>query len=120
MSDRRNIYFYYKQDKYMDKELQPLFDLTKKNGFNIVNNDEDANIIISIGGDGVFLQAVRKTGFRQDCLYTGITHSNESGLYCDFKIDYFDEMLHTMENAEMKVRRFPVIKVERSEERRVG
>src|SRR5699024_9655198 len=70
----------------------------------------DANIIISIGGDGVFLQAVRKTGFRQDCLYTGITQLDESGLYCDFEMDYFDAMLHTMENEEMEVRRFPVIK----------
>ncbi len=39
----------------------------------MTNNDKDANIIISIGSDGSFLQAVRKTGFRQDCLYAGIS-----------------------------------------------
>lgn len=111
MSDRRNIYFYYKEDKELTKKLQPLFNLTEKNYFNIVDDADDANIIISVGGDGVFLQAVRKTGFRQDCLYTGITRSDESGLYCDFEIDRFEEMLYIIENEEMKVRRFPVIKV---------
>src|SRR5690625_796717 len=112
MANRRNIYFYYKKDEILDLQLQPLFDLATRNNFEIVNNVDDANIIMSIGGDGVFLQAVRKTGFRQDCLYMGITQMDESGLYCDFKMDKFDKMLNIMENAEMKVRRFPVIEVQ--------
>ncbi|QKY69690.1 NAD kinase [Lentibacillus sp. CBA3610] len=112
MSDRNNIYFYYTRDNDLDEKLQPLFKLARENNFNIVENPEKANIIISIGGDGTFLQAVRKTGFREDCLYTGITHSNESGLYCDFNLDNFDEMLYTMQNEAMEVRRFPVIDVQ--------
>ncbi len=85
--------------------------MARENDFHIVDNPEQANIIVSVGGDGAFLQAVRTTGFRQDCLYTGITRSDESGLYCDFNIDNFDEMLHTMQHEEMEVRRFPVIDV---------
>lgn len=111
MPDRKNIYFYTQDDKDVHLTLKPLLDLAEKNGFSIVNNHKDASIIISIGGDGAFLQAVRKTGFRQDCLYTGITRSDEAGLYCDFNIDNFDEMLNIMENEEMEVRRFPVIEV---------
>lgn len=112
MSSRKNIYFYYQKDKDLEDKLEPLFDLAHQNGFTIVDNPKSANVIISVGGDGTFLQAVRKTGFRQDCLYTGITQSDQSGLYCDFNMDNFDEMLHSMVHEEMEVRRFPVIDVQ--------
>lgn len=111
MNKRKNIYFSYKWEQEIETKLEPLIKLANKHDFTIVDHPKDANIIISIGGDGAFLQAVRKTGFRQDCLYVGITRDNESGLYCDFNIDNFSEMLHLMEHAEMEVRRFPVIEV---------
>src|SRR5690625_318106 len=105
MPNRRNIYFYYKKVENSDNNLQPLFNLAKRNNYSIVDRAEDANIIISVGGDGTFLQAVRKTGFRQDCLYMGITQFDDLALYCDFKMDSFGNILQTMENEEMKVRR---------------
>lgn len=111
MTDRSKIFFYYRSDEKLDKTLEPLFDLAKSNGFQLVEDSKEANIIISIGGDGAFLQAVRKTGYREDCLYAGITRNEESGLYCDFELDNFDEMLQTMQYAPMEVRRFPVIDV---------
>ncbi|GAA0600708.1 NAD kinase [Virgibacillus siamensis] len=109
--NRKNIYLFQTAGT-TENQLDSLITEAEKNGFTIVNNASDANIILSIGGDGAFLQAVRKTGFRQDCLYTGITQSNESGLYCDFNMDNMDEMLHTMKHAELEVRRFPVINVQ--------
>ncbi|WP_407268876.1 NAD kinase [Radiobacillus sp. PE A8.2] len=111
MDNRRNLYFYYPREEELEKQMQPLFALAKENGFTIVDDDKQANIIISVGGDGAFLQAVRKTGFRQDCLYTGIARSNEAGLYCDFSLDHFDEMVNSMMNEEIEVRRFPIIDV---------
>ncbi|MEC5421918.1 NAD kinase [Virgibacillus sp. C22-A2] len=111
MTNRRNMFFYYKKEKEIEHKLQALFSLARQNGFSIVEDAKDATIIISVGGDGAFLQAVRKTGFREDCLYTGITQAEESGLYCDFNMDNFDEMLHSMVHEEMEVRRFPVINV---------
>ncbi|MBU5468121.1 NAD kinase [Virgibacillus sp. MSJ-26] len=111
MTDRKSIFFYYKPEDRLNKKLEPLFDLAANNGFKIVNDAKEANIIISIGGDGAFLQAVRKTGFRQDCLYAGITREDESGLYCDFELDNFDKMIETMQYAPLEVRRFPVIDV---------
>ncbi|MFD1362267.1 NAD kinase [Lentibacillus salinarum] len=111
MTTRNNLYFYYPNNPELEDKLDPLFKLATDNGFQIVENAADANVIVSVGGDGAFLQAVRQTGFRQDCLYTGITRANESGLYCDFNMDNFDEMLHTMVHEEMEVRRFPVIDV---------
>lgn len=112
LSNRKNIYFYFQKTDVLDEQLKPLFEMTKRHNFVIVENPKDASIIMSVGGDGTFLQAVRKTGFRQDCLYIGITQSTESGLYCDFNLDNFDEMLYTMEYSEKEVRRFPVISVQ--------
>ncbi|ASK62948.1 NAD kinase [Virgibacillus phasianinus] len=112
MSNRRNMYFFHPNGHGTNEKLQPLFDLAKQNDFTIIDDPKKANIIVSIGGDGAFLQAVRKTGFRQDCLYTGITRSNEAGLYCDFNLDNFNEVLHSMTHEEMEVRRFPVIEAD--------
>src|SRR5699024_11347162 len=111
MTDRKKIFFYYKPDDELNEKLEPLYELAINNGFKIMDNADDASIIISIGGDGAFLQAVRKTGFRQDCLYAGITREEESGLYCDFELDNFDKMLETIKYAPLEVRRFPVIAV---------
>ncbi|MFD2211166.1 NAD kinase [Virgibacillus halophilus] len=109
MQKRNKIYFY---NPHKDVEkLQPLIELAEQNDYRMVEQAADANIIISVGGDGAFLQAVRKTGFRQDCLYAGITEKDLSGLYCDFNMDNFDEMLETLQNEELEVRRFPVIDV---------
>ncbi|GAA0429734.1 NAD kinase [Lentibacillus halophilus] len=112
MWERNYIYFYYRRDGQLDQKLKPLFKLARDNHFHIVDDPKHANIIVSVGGDGAFLQAVRTTGFRQDCLYTGITESDESGLYCDFDIDNFDTMLHTIQHKALEVRRFPTIDVQ--------
>lgn len=112
MKNRRNLYFYYsRHDTELNKKMELLYKVAEENQFTIVEDAKDANIIVSIGGDGAFLQAVRKTGFRSDVLYTGITRADESGLYCDFNMDNFNQMLHIMQNEEMEVRRFPVINV---------
>lgn len=110
MNKRRNIYFYYQKDEKLQDKLEALFKLAEENDFTIVEDSKDANIIVSIGGDGTFLQAVRKTGFRQDALYTGITRSDESGLYCDFNLDDIDKIVDVMQHDEIEVRRFPLIK----------
>ncbi|CDQ18309.1 NAD+ kinase [Halobacillus karajensis] len=110
MSDqRRNLYFFYQQTEELNDKLESLFQLARDNDFQVVEDSNKANIIIAVGGDGTFLQAVRKTGFRQDCLYVGIRAGNEAGLYCDFDIDNHDEMIDAMKNSEIEVRRFPLI-----------
>lgn len=112
MPKRKNIFFYYQKDDETEEKLTPLLALAAENDLTIVEDVNEAGIIVSIGGDGTFLQAVRKSGFRQDCIYTGITKSDESGLYCDFNLDNFDELLHAVVNEEIEVRRFPVIAVQ--------
>ena len=45
---------------------------------------EDARIVASVGGDGAFLQAVRKNDFRSDCTYFGIGIEERNYMYVDF------------------------------------
>ncbi|WP_067727524.1 NAD kinase [Oceanobacillus damuensis] len=110
MGKSKDLFFYYHRDEVTDSRVDTLQRLAEENGFQLVEDHKNASIIVSIGGDGEFLQAVRKTGFRQDCIYVGITHEGKSGLYCDFNIDHFDEMLHSLQHEELEVRRFPIIK----------
>ncbi|TLS39103.1 NAD kinase [Pseudalkalibacillus caeni] len=108
--DRRNLYFFYRNDTIESDEIETLFDLAEKNGFKLVSDDKDANIIASIGGDGEFLQAVRKTGFRDDCLYVGIS-TGQLGFYCDFAINDKEGMVEATMNSQIEVRRYPAIEV---------
>lgn len=110
MDKRRNkVYFYYRKSNELQEKLTPLFKEVEKAGFHVVDNYEDANIMISVGGDGQFLQAVRHTGFKQNALYLGMNQGDEAGLYCDFHIDHYEKMLAALENDDIEVRRFPVI-----------
>jgi NAD+ kinase len=111
LESRRNLYFYHKRDYEMLAQAEPLYDLAKRYGFTIVNDYRKANIIASVGGDGAFLQAVRKTGFRDDCLYAGISTVGTLGIYCDFRSDDTSKMIEASANEQFEVRRYPVIEV---------
>ncbi|MEJ8765557.1 NAD kinase [Oceanobacillus sp. HCA-5259] len=112
MVQRNQLYFFYLKDDETDAKVDVLGKIARDNGFEIAGHPNNASIIVSVGGDGAFLQAVRKSGFRQDAIYVGITRTGESGLYCDFDLDNFDEMLHSLMHEELEVRRFPVIKAQ--------
>jgi NAD+ kinase len=112
MELRRNIYFYHKRDADMLAKAAPLFELADRYGFTTVNDYRKANIIASIGDDGTFLQAVRKTGFRDDCLYMGISTKNSLSMYCDFRISDTSKMIEAITtNEHIEVRRYPTIEV---------
>lgn len=85
-------------------------DFGNKHGFTFVDTPDEANIIVSVGGDGTFLQAVHQTNFRSDCLYIGI---GTGGLdfYCDFDLYQPEPLLRAMLNEHIKVRRYPVLEV---------
>lgn len=111
MEIQKSLYFHYHPKGNVHHLLNELMEIAKKHRFDVVKDHQNANVIVSIGGDGAFLQAVRKTGFRQDCLYVGVSHAEDSALYCDFNLHNFEEMLLMMVNEDLKIRRFPVIKV---------
>lgn len=111
MPNRRNLYFYHAMDTTTLNKVEPLYELAKRYGFNLVKNFRDANIIVSVGEDGTFLQAVRKTGFREDCLYAGISTSGKLSIYCDFDINDTSKMIEAIMNEQIEVRRYPTIDV---------
>jgi NAD+ kinase len=111
MNNRRNIYFYVLRDEAIQPKLDKLYDLANRYNFNIVQSHKEANIIVSVGGDGTFLQAVRKTGFRQDCLYAGISTGGTLSMYCDFHIDDTSKMIDAMTKEQIEVRKYPTIEV---------
>lgn len=111
MDKRRNIYFYHKNEPEMNEIAASLSELANRYGFTIVKDHKKANIITSIGGDGAFLQAVRKTGFRDDCLYAGVTNRNPLGIYCDFHIDETSQLIEAVEYEQLEVWRRPIIDV---------
>lgn len=111
MPDRRHIYIYSKHDEKSLEKKNILSKTIATFGFTVVEDDSDANIIISLGGDGSFLQAVRKSGFRQDCLYAGVSTTGSLGMYCDFHFDDLDTMIQDVQNVEIEVRRYPILQV---------
>lgn len=111
MSERKNLYFFYKEGTQFEEKINRLKSLALDNGFQLVDHFKEANIIASIGGDGTFLQAVRKTGFLEDVLYVGVS-TGQLGFYCDFDIDDISGMLDAMLNEQIEVRRYPTIKVQ--------
>ncbi|WP_270179595.1 NAD kinase [Alkalihalobacillus sp. CinArs1] len=115
MPNRRNLFFFYKETEELREKVEPLKELASKYDFHVVDDPKDASIIASIGGDGSFLQAVRKTGFREDCLYVGIS-TGELGFYCDFHIDNLPEMVENILSEGIEVRRYPTIEVNVNDE----
>jgi NAD+ kinase len=110
MLERRNIYFFYKEDPLLKEKVDEIIEIMSKYQFSVVNDPTDADIIVSFGNDGSFLQAVRKTGFREDCLYAGIgVHAKN--FYCDFHVEDIPGMIAAMLMEKIEVRRYPTIKV---------
>jgi NAD+ kinase len=106
---RRNVYFFHHHDSETLEKVKDLYHQTIDSGFHIVKDYRQANIIVSIGNDGTFLQAVRKTSFREDCLYVGMSTTGQLNMYCDFHLDETEKMFEAMKNDQVEVRRYPTI-----------
>lgn len=112
MPNRRKLFFYHKPDPETKKIVAPLYQGAKEFGFILEKDYRNANIIVSIGGDDTFLQAVRNTGFRDDCLYAGITlDKNEHSFYSDFQFSHPEKIIDVISNDNIEVRRYPTIEV---------
>src|SRR5688572_20705952 len=96
MNTRRNIYFFHAPNAEMLSKVEYLSELAKQHSYEVIQDFTKANIIVSIGDDGTFLQAVRKTGFREDCLYAGISTTGNLNMYCDFHLEDSDKMIDAM------------------------
>lgn len=111
MSTELIIYLFSRLDEdtihkktYIEKQL-------RNEGFSLTEDPTEANIVISIGSDGTFLQAVRKTDFRQDCLYIGLSIKGEHGVYCDFQYDDINTLVQTLRQSHLRERHYPLLEV---------
>ncbi|RFU66148.1 NAD kinase [Peribacillus saganii] len=111
MPNRRNVFFYHTKSSEMVEKVQHLYELAERYSFKIVSDFRQANVIVSVGGDGTFLQAVRKTGFRDDCLYAGISTSGNLNMYCDFHLSDTSKMIEAMTLEQIEVHRYPTIEI---------
>lgn len=111
MVERRNVFIYTKNNEESLTKKATVTEAFKLEGFSVLDTDDEANIIVSIGSDGTFLQAVRKTGFRQDCLYAGLSLKAKQSLYCDFLYDDLSTIVETIHDAEIQIRKYPLIEV---------
>lgn len=109
MPNRRNIYFFHTKEPELIDKSRHLYELAERYSFHITQDYRTANIITSIGDDGTFLQAVRKTGFRDDCLYAGISTTGNLNMYCDFHLDDTSKMIESATKEQIEVRRYPTI-----------
>ncbi|WP_078555497.1 NAD kinase [Bacillus alkalicellulosilyticus] len=110
MPHRKNIFFYGKHTPVYEEKIKEFKVLATQQGFTVVEDVSEANIIASVGGDNAFLQAIRKTNFRDDCLYVGVS-IDDVGFYTDFTAQDPMIMLEAMKNEEVEVRRYPTIEV---------
>lgn len=116
MTNRNKVYLFHHHDPEMLEKVRPFYEHAEKYGFILEKDYRKANIIISFGGDGAFLQAIRKTGFRDDCLYAGISIKEKLHMYCDFYINDTKRIVDAMSNQEIEVRRYPTIDVKVDEQ----
>lgn len=111
MIEPKNFFVFSKNDTESLQKKAIVEHELKNANFNVTTSHHDANVIISIGGDGTFLQATRQTGYRQDCLYAGISILKKHTLYCDFHFHDLGKMVETMKEKQLEVRRYPLLKV---------
>lgn len=110
MTERKNTYLFYKPSEELEKKVQEVRKLGRKYGFQLVDNPNDANIIASFGGDGTFLQSIRKTNFREDCLYIGV-NDGKLGFYTDFSTDDLAKIELGLQSDIIEVLKYPTLDV---------
>src|SRR4051812_27849816 len=111
MTQRQNIYFYHKEEAEIVTKIETLCQLARQYGFTVVDNFKEAQIIISFGDDGAFLQAVRRTGFREDCLYVAVSTTGTAGLYSDVQVQDIGKILDAIKSDQAEVIKYPTIEV---------
>lgn len=111
MGEGNNIFFFHKPTVETEQKLAPLKDMAIKHGFQIVDDFQQADIIVSFGGDGAFIQALHKTDFKEDCLYFALNTGDHLGFYADFPIDQFEFMMNNINKGDFKILKYPTIEV---------
>ncbi len=111
MASQHTIFLFSRLDEDAIHKKHFVGQRLKKEGFLITEDHTEATVVISIGSDGTFLQAVRKTNFRQDCLYLGASVKGAHGVYCDYKYDDIRLLVKTLRQESIEERHYPLLEV---------
>ncbi|MDV6377534.1 NAD kinase [Sporosarcina sp. GW1-11] len=111
MNTQHSIFLFSRLDEDTMHKKKYVEKILKKEGFLLTNDHTKANLVISIGSDGTFLQAVRKTDFRPDCLYLGLSLKGAHGVYCDFKYDEISTLILALRQNNLEERHYPLLEV---------
>ncbi|WP_342535926.1 NAD kinase [Sporosarcina sp. FSL K6-3508] len=111
MVNQHTIYLFSRLDEDTVHKKTFVEEQLLKEGFSLTDDHTEATVVISIGSDGTFLQAVRKTDFRQDCLYLGISIKGAHGVYCDFKYDEIGTLVYALNQPSLAERHYPILEV---------
>ncbi|WP_313235190.1 NAD kinase [Sporosarcina ureae] len=111
MTSLHTIFLFSRLDEDTAHKKHFIAQRLKKEGFKLTEDHTEANVVISIGSDGTFLQAVRKTDFRQDVLYLGASVKGAHGVYCDFQYDDISSLTETLRQTTIEERHYPLLEV---------
>jgi NAD+ kinase len=82
------------------KVLGELKTILEDNNFTIVDNDAD--LVIAIGGDGSFLRMIKNENYNSDLIYVGI-NAGTLGFLQEIKIDDIDNFVECLNNNNYRI-----------------
>lgn len=107
----KTIYFFAPHGEETETIREDLSKLFQRLGISTVESDQEADIIASIGGDGAFLQSVRRSNFRDDCVYLGIAIDSGKYFYVDFHYQDLQSLEESFQKDDIDVRNYPALEV---------
>lgn len=96
-----------------DDQSNELMVLAKKylEDFGLIFDEEEPEIVISIGGDGTLLHAFHRHAHRLDQVaFVGI-HTGHLGFYADWKPSELEKLVLSIAKSEFKVVEYPLLEV---------
>nr|WP_106785139.1 NAD kinase [Lysinibacillus timonensis] len=96
-----------------DNQSNELRDLAKKylQDFGLIYDEDEPDIVISIGGDGTLLHAFHRHTHRLDKVaFVGI-HTGHLGFYADWKPSELEKLVLSIANQKFNVVEYPLLEV---------
>ena len=101
MADRRNLFFFYGDDKAtLVEKMKPIYRILEENGFTILDHPmQTLSSVLEMMQPSYkpFVKLVL-----EDCLYAGISTKDETSFYCDFHIDALIQPFKKLQKMKLK------------------
>ena len=105
----KNIYIYANDDELSIKTKQELVYLLNDKGINIYETFKNSvDIVVSIGGDGTFLRAIKDTNY-PDIPFLGI-NTGHFGFFAEYEPNDLDKVVDTILNENYTLQEYKTIK----------